>query len=215
MKQQHQVIERDFYYKRDITLTDMVKFAGVTLLSNFLAYYYMICFMYLTKFLTGSQIYIVVQVLGLLPIALLLPIFLLNQYIRAKIPHLFSLSDNSDHWYKKAIRWIAMGELIRFLIGFIPLSITKFGVITSPTTYLLYTLFYIEPFDKFDAIMLNNNIRFLDVVVFLVIYCLYFLLHSYFLGRKIKKEVTRHFVYLQGCMNEKEKYYDFNKRGGK
>lgn len=213
MNQKQQVIERDFFYKRELTYTDRLKFTCVTLLANLLAYYYMMCFMYLTRFLTGNAIYVVVQVLGLLPVALFLPVFLLNLYIRAKTPHLFSLSDKSSNWHKKAIRWVAMGEIIRFLIGFIPLSITKFGVITSPITYFLYNLFYIEPLDKFDAVMLNNNIRFLDVVVFLLIYCLYFLLHSYFLCRKIKKEVTRHFVYLQGCLDEKEKYYDFNKRG--
>lgn len=215
MNQKHRIIERDFYYKRDITYTDIFKFAGITMLVNLLAYYYMMCFMYLTRFLTGNAIYVVVQVLGLLPIAFFLPVFLLNLYMRAKIPYLFSLSDNSPNWRKKAIRWVAPGEIIRFLIGMIPLSITKCGVITSPITYLLYSLFYIEPFDKFDAVMLNNNMGFLDVVVFLLIYCLYFLLHSYFLCGKIKKEVTRHFIYLQGCIDEKEKYYDFNKRGNK
>ena len=211
MNQKRQVIGRDFYYKREITYTDMLKFAGITVLANFLAYYAIMCFMYVTDVLTGSAIYVVVQVLGSIPIALFLPAFLLGQYIRAKTPHFFSLSDRSEPWHKKAIRWAAMGEILRFLIGFIPLSMTKFGVITSPITYLLYNLVYLAPLGKFDAVMLNNNMGFLDVVVFLLIYVLYFSLNSYFLCRKMKKEVTRHFVYLQGCMDEKEKYYDFNK----
>ena len=209
MKQSDLVNERDFFYKREITHTDRLKFLGVALLSNYLAHYYMLCSRYLTRFLIVSQVYVIVQALCLIPIALLLPPFLIKQYIRAKTPHLFSLLDNSDDWHNKAFSWIAMGEFIRFLIGFIPLSVTKFGIITSPITYLLYESFYLEPLDKFDTVILNNHIGFFDAMVFLLIYGLYFLLHSYFLSRKIKKEVKRHLQYLQGCLNEKEKYYHY------
>ena len=213
MLQKQQVWERDFYYKREITSSDTLKFAGITLLSNLLTYYCMMCFTSLISSLNGSTFYIVLQTICLIPIALFLPIYLINQCVRKVVPRLFSLADNLELWYKKAFRLVFIGEILRFLIGFIPLSITKFGIITSPITYLLYTLFYIEPFEKFDAVVLNNELAFIDVAVFLLIYFSYFLLYDFYLGRKIKKEITRHLKYLQGCLNEKEKYYEFNKRG--
>jgi hypothetical protein len=84
---------------------------------------------------------------------------------------------------------------------------------TSPITYLLYTLFYIEPLGKFDAVLIKRKASFMDILVFLLIYCAYFFLYDYLMYGKIKKQILRHQQYLQGCMDEKEKYYNYNKRG--
>ena len=207
MNEKQFILERDFYYKREITYADQFKFLGVTLLAHFLAYYYMMCFTSLTRIWGGSVFYIIFQAIGLLPIAWLIPFFLIRQYVRARIPKLFSLADEQKDWLRKAFRWVSLGEILRFLVGLIPLSITEFGVMTSPVTYLLYTLFYIEPLGKFDQVLLKNNAGFWDLTVFFLIYSAYFFLYNYFMYRKIKHEISRHRQYLQGCLNEKEKYY--------
>ena len=187
MNEKQYVLERDFYYKREITYADRFKFLGVTLLAHFLAYYYMMCFTSLTQIWGGSAFYVVFQAIGLLPIAWLIPFFLTRQYLRARIPKLFSLADE----------------------GLIPLSTTRFGVMTSPVTYLLYTLFYIEPLGKFDAVLRDGKAGPLDLTVFFLIYGAYFFFYDYFLVRRIQKEAARHRQYLRGCLREKEKYYDY------
>lgn len=209
MNEKQYVLERDFYYKREITYADRFKFLGVTLLAHFLAYYYMMCFTSLTQIWGGSAFYVVFQAIGLLPIAWLIPFFLTRQYLRARIPKLFSLADEENGWRQKAVRWISLCELLRFLTGLIPLSTTRFGVMTSPVTYLLYTLFYIEPLGKFDTVLRDGKAGPLDLTVFFLIYGAYFFLYDYFLVRRIQKEAARHRQYLRGCLREKEKYYDY------
>lgn len=209
MNEKQYILERDFYYKREITYADRFKFLGVTLLAHFLAYYYMMCFTSLTQIWVGSAFYVVFQAIGLLPIAWLIPFFLIRQYLQARIPKLFSLADEENAWRQKAFRWISLCELLRFLTGLIPLSITRFGVMTSPVTYLLYTLFYIEPLGKFDAVLRDGKAGLLDLTVFFLIYGAYFFLYDYFLVRRIQKEAARHRQYLRGCLREKEKYYDY------
>ena len=209
MNEKQYVLERDFYYKREITYADRFKFLGVTLLAHFLAYYYMMCFTSLTQIWGGSAFYVVFQAIGLLPIAWLIPFFLTRQYLRARIPKLFSLADEESGWRQKAVRWISLCELLRFLTGLIPLSTTRFWVMTSPVTYLLYTLFYIEPLGKFDAVLRDGKAGPLDLTVFFLIYGAYFFLYDYFLVRRIQKEAARHRQYLRGCLREKEKYYDY------
>ena len=213
MNEKQYILERDFFYKREIMYADQFKFVAVTFLAHFIAYYYMMCFTSLTQVWGGSAFYIIFQAVGLIPIAWFLPFFLIRQYIRSRVPKLFSLADEPDSWKRKAIRWLSVSEILRGLIGVIPLSITGFGVMTSPITYLLYTLFYIEPLGKFDAVLIKRKASFVDILVFLLIYCAYFFLYDYLMYGKIKKEILRHQQYLQGCMDEKEKYYNYNKRG--
>lgn len=213
MNQNQFILERDFRYKREITYADQGKLVGVTLLAHLVAYYYMMCFTSLTRIWGGSAFYIIFQAIGLLPIAWFLPLLLMRQYIRARVPKLFSLADEPDTWRKKIFRWVSVCEILRILIGLIPLSVTRFGVMTSPTAYLLYTLCYIEPLDKFDTAVVQGKIGLLDLAVFLLIYGAYFFLYDLLLYRRIQKEILRHQQYLQGCMDEQEKYYHYGQRG--
>ena len=43
MTQNQQIIERDFYYQREVTASDSLKFLGVSLASQLAAYYYVLC----------------------------------------------------------------------------------------------------------------------------------------------------------------------------
>lgn len=209
---EQQVIERDFYFKRAISRSDTLKYAGITILANFMAYYFVFCVNYFLAILEGSASYVLLQIILFIPICAVVPSLLVYQYVRHFVPKYFSLADTPDTWSKKALQWMGIGELLRLLLGLVPLSITKFGATTAPLTYHLYTLFYVVPTDRFDAIMLDGGATFGDVAVFFVIYILYFALYALLLGRKITKEIARHQMYLEGCIKEKERFYNFNKK---
>lgn len=180
-----------------------------------MAYYLVSCIYSFISKLAANSMYLILQSIFIyVPICAVLPVFLMFQYIRHFVPKHFSLADNPRDWTRKMIKWVGFGEIARFLIGLIPLSITKCGVITSPLTYHLYTTFYLEPLGKFEAVMLNGNAETIDIAVFLLTYFLYFGIYCLLLYKKLKKEIIRHIKYLEGCMNEKKRFYDFNKNKG-
>ncbi len=153
----------------------------------------------------GTATHVVLQVLLTLPTTIVLPSFLVYRYLTSVIPKLFSLRDDIKLWHKKAVRLMAVEEVLRFLVGMLPLSFTKYGVLTSPVTYLIYTLVYVNPMEKYEEIMLNGHANVLDTAVFLLIYCVYFAVYNLFLFRKFKKEVLRQHRYLEGNLAEKQK----------
>ncbi len=215
MAQKDLVNERDFYAQKEVELYDVLKYAFIVILSNFMAYYLVSCIYYFISKLAASSMYLILQSIFIyVPICAVFPVLLIFQYIRHFVPKHFSLADSPRICTRKMIKWVGVGEIARFLIGLIPLSITQCGVITSPVTYHLYTLLYLEPMEKFEAVMLNGNAETLDIAVFLLIYCLYFGIYCLLLYKKLKKEIIRHIKYLEGCMNEKKRFYDFNKNEG-
>lgn len=215
MAQKDIVNERDFYAQKEVELYDVLKYAFIVILANFMAYYLVSCIYYFISKLAASSLYLILQSIFIyVPICAVFPVFFIFQYIRHFVPKHFSLADSPRVWIRKMIKWVGVGEIARFLIGLIPLSITQCGVITSPVTYHLYTLFYLEPLGKFEAVMLNGNAETVDIAVFLLIYCLYFGIYCLLLYKKLKREIIRHMKYLEGCMNEKKRFYDFNKNEG-
>ena len=215
MAQKDLVNERDFYAQKEVELYDVLKYALIVILANFMAYYLVSCIYSFISKLAANSMYLILQSIFIyVPICAVLPVFLMFQYIRHFVPKHFSLADSPRDWTRKMIKWVGVGEIARFLIGLIPLSITKCGVITSPVTYHLYTTFYLEPLGKFEAVMLNGNAEAADIVVFLLIYFLYFGIYCLLIYKKLKKEIIRHIKYLEGCMNEKKRFYDFNKNEG-
>ncbi len=215
MAQKDLVNKRDFYAQKEVELYDVLKYAFIVILSNFMAYYLVSCIYYFISKLAASSMYLILQSIFIyVPICAVFPVFFIFQYIRHFVPKHFSLADSPRVWTRKMIKWVGVGEIARFLIGLIPLSITQCGVITSPVTYHLYTLFYLEPLGKFEAVMLNGNAETVDIAVFLLIYCLYFGIYCLLLYKKLKREIIRHIKYLEGCMNEKKRFYDFNKNEG-
>lgn len=215
MAQKDLVNERDFYAQKEVEFYDVLKYAIIVILANFMAYYLVSCIYYFISKLAASSMYLILQSIFIyIPICAVLPVFLIFQYIRHFVPKHFSLADDPHAWIRKMIKWVGLGEIARFLIGLIPLSITQCGVITSPVTYHLYTLLYLEPLGKFEAVMLKGDSEAVDIVVFLLIYCLYFGIYCLLLYKKLKREIVRHIKYLEGCMNEKKRFYDFNKNEG-
>ena len=205
MTQNQQIIERDFYYKREVTSSDILKFIGVSAGAHLAAYYYILCFTSLISLWRGTATHVVLQVLLTIPAAIVLPSFLVHHCLTSAVPKLFSLRDDVNTWYKKAICLIAPEETLRFLTGLLPLPFTAYGVLTSPITYLLYTLVYVNPMDKYEEVMVDHHIGNIDAAVFLLIYGIYFFLYNFFLFRKFKKEVLRQHNYLEGCLSEKQK----------
>ena len=205
MTQNQQIIERDFYYTKEVTSSDILKFIGVSAGAHLAAYYYILCFTSLISLWKGTATYVVLQVLLTIPVAIVLPSFLVHRYLAWAIPKLFSLHDDVNVWYKKALRLMIGEEALRFLVGLLPLPFTAYGVLTSPVTYLLYTLVYVNPMDKYEEVLVNHHADLIDTAVFLLIYCTYFALYNLFLFRKFKKEVIRQHRYLEGCLAEKQK----------
>ncbi len=205
MTQNQQIIERDFYYKKEVTSSDILKFIAVSAGALLAAYYYILCFTSLISLWKGTATYVVLQVLLTIPVAIVLPSFLVHRYLTSAVPKLFSLRDDVNTWYKKAIRLIIGEEALRFLIGLLPLPFTAYGVLTSPVTYLIYTLVYVNPMDKYEEVLVNHHANLMDTTVFLLIYLTYFALYNFLLFRKFKKEVIRQHAYLEGCLAEKQK----------
>lgn len=205
MTQNQQIIERDFYYEKKVTSSDILKFIAVSAGAHLAAYYYILCFTSLISLWKGTATYVVLQVLLTIPVAIVLPSFLVHRYLASAVPKLFSLRDDVNTWHKKAIRLIIGEEALRFLIGLLPLPFTAYGVLTSPVTYLIYTLVYVNPMDKYEEVLVNHHANLLDTAVFLLIYLIYFSLYNFFLFRKFKKEVIRQHTYLEGCLAEKQK----------
>ena len=205
MTQNQQIIERDFYYEKKVTSSDILKFIAVSAGAHLAAYYYILCFTSLISSWKGTATYVVLQVFLTIPVSIVLPSFLVYRYLTSAVPKLFSLRDDVNIWHKKAIRLIAVEEAIRFLVGLFPLPFTEYGVLTSPVTYLLYTLVYINPMDKYEEVMVNHHANLIDIAVFLLIYLIYFALYNFFLFRRFKKEVIRQHTYLEGRLAEKQK----------
>lgn len=214
MTQNQQVIERDYYYKRQVTAKHIAKVAGFSFVGNVFTYFIVNNIFSILASLSSSDdvLYMIVGSIICLPVAILLPCFPIYKYLSFLLPRLYSLADAPKSWYKKAIRLISGSEILRFVLGLLPLNLTKYGVTTSPVTYLIYELLWIKPLDKYDDIWLNNEVALLDFLVFLIIYLIYFAVYEFFLLKKIKKEFVRQQKYLEGCLNEREKYYNFNKR---
>lgn len=209
MTQNQQIIERDFYWTKHITASDSLKFFGISMLSNFMAYYYVVCCNSLISVFEGMAAYVLLQALMTIPLTIFLPPFLMKFYIRSAVPKLYSLADDPQKWYRKAAKLMAVPEIIRFLAGILPVSFLNYGVLTSPVTYCLYSLLYITPFDKYNEVLLNGNIGVMDTIVFLLIYVLYYGIYEYVIVKKFRKEVFRHNVYLEGCLSEKLKVISY------
>lgn len=205
MTQNQQIIERDFYYKKQVTASDILKYLGISLLSNFAAYYYVICCTSMISIWEGTATYVLLQIILTIPLTIFLPPFLIFRYIRSVVPKLYSLADDLQKWYTKALRLTVISEIIRFLLGILPVNFLNYGVITSPVTYCLYSLFYITPLEKYDEVLLEGHASIIDTIVFLLIYMLYYVIFEYVISRKFKKEVIRHNFYLEGTLNEKLK----------
>ncbi len=213
MTQDQIIIQRDFYYQRTITVSDILKFIGVSFAVQFAAYYYIICITSLLAPLDGTATHVVLQVLLTIPVAIFLPSFLIHRYLSSVIPKRFSLKDDKSQWYRKAIRLMGIEEILRFCTGLLPLSFTAYGVLTSPITYLLYTLVYVNPMQRYDEIILNYQVGVLDIIVFLSIYSGYFAIYNLCLIRKFKQEVFRHHLNLESSLKEKEKTQMNYKKG--
>ena len=211
---QHQrVTIRDYYYKREVSFKHMAKVAAYTLGGNIVTYFIIAVILFMLEFYLAGNMVLVVAIGAVitLPIAALLPCFPPYRYLYFLVPRLYSLADDIKVWYEKAVKLIAFGEAMRFLVGLLPLPFTKHGIVTSPFTYFAYTFLYIYPTDSYERIVLNKEIRFVDGAAFAFIYLAYFAVYEIFLLRKIKKYMVNQQEYLEGARNEREKYYNYNK----
>lgn len=206
MNQEQLILERDYYYKRDVTSSDQIRFATVTVAAHLVVYWYMLWTPKLKSAFDGSVLYVLIETIVSLPVATVVPYLVVRRSITSVMTKLYSLADERDKWFAKAIRLISVGEIIRFLAGLLPIPLTGFGVMTSPITYLLYTLLWINPMQKYNEIMVQRDMTGVDIAVFLVIYILYFILYEAVLLRRMKKEILRHQKHLAGCLEERRKY---------
>ena len=213
-KNQHQRITiRDYYYKREVSFKHMAKVAAYTLGGNIVTYFIAALVIFLLEFYLAGNMVLVVAVgtFIILPISVVFPCFPPYRYLYHLVPRLYSLADDIKVWYKKATKLIVFSEICRFIVGLLPLAFTEYGILTSPFTYYTYVFLYVYPTDNYDRIMLNNDQGFVDVAVFMAIYLVYFVIYEFFLLRKIKKYMIGQQEYLEGCRQEREKYYNYNK----
>ncbi|MBR5444638.1 MAG: hypothetical protein IKV57_00850 [Clostridia bacterium] len=199
-------MKQDFQETKPVTVSEKLRFAGASLFSHLLAFWAVYCiYLYLYAYLEGSALFVLLQIFFTLPISILLPRWWMKKHLPTQIPRLYTLADDPEVWYKKALRLILPTEILRFLMGLLPFPICRCGLLTSPVTYLLYTLVYVIPLERYDAIMVQNQPTPLDTAVFLGIYCAYFIFYNLSLMKRFRKEAQSHIRYLEGQRTEKER----------
>ncbi len=213
MNQHQLIIQRDFYYKREITAGDRIKFAAVSIFAHVAVYFYTLyAVAVLLELWRGSAMYVVFEVLLTIPMTAVLPVLLVQVYLKPLIPQRYSLADDAAEWKRKAVSLMLPGEIVRFLLGLLPSAVFRYGTVTSPITMMLYTLVYANPTGKYDAIIGRGETSVMDYAVFLLIYLVYFALYETIILRLFRKRVTSHLRYLEGTMAEKEKYQHYGAR---
>lgn len=205
MTQNQQIPERDYYAEKTVTASHSLKFMLIHIGIHMAVYYCVLfCGVFFSAF-AGSATYVVLQAVTTIPLAIILPLILLKRYCQSVIPKLYTLADAPENWHRKAIRLILPGEIVRFLLGFVPIPILQYGVITSPAAYCLYNLCYITPLGKYEAVLVNRNGSAVDTIVFLGIYILYFAVYEVVIFRKFRKETVRHTTFLTGSLHERNR----------
>lgn len=206
MTQHQQVIRRDYYYERSVSWSERLKYAALAVCGHFAVYMFTVWMSSgLLEIWLGTATYVVFEVLLTIPTVVILPLCGMNLYLKKVIPPLYSLADDPKLWYKKAISLLLFGEAMRFIIGLLPTPVTIFGTVTSPVTMMLYMLFYLNPAGRYDAILVQGEILFADIAVFIVIYLGYFILHECIILHMFRKKHDSHIRYLIGSMKEYNK----------
>ena len=114
MAQKDLVNERDFYAQKEVELYDVLKYALIVILANFMAYYLVSCIYSFISKLAASSMYLILQSIFIyVPICAVLPVFLIFQYIRHFVPKNdkmgwcrgdSALSDRSDTFVNNEMR---------------------------------------------------------------------------------------------------------------
>ena len=217
MSTEKQTVERDFYYKREVNRKHKLKVLGFSLGGSFMTYIVITAIRMAFPFLSISSpsfgvSYIIFGAFICIPVAVLLPHWAVSKYLSNLIPRVYSLADDPREWKKKALQLISICEPVRFVLGLLPFSFTRFGSTTAPATFVIYSYFYLYPTEKYDQIIINNQAELVDWLVFLLIYILYFIICEFFFLKYIKKQMMCQQIYLNGMLAERDKYYNYNKR---
>lgn len=211
MTHDDKIIRRDFYFNREVTRKDKIKFMGITLISNAATFYIITLVAQLLSIMQGMALHVLLQALTLLPLSIILPWIMTTRALRHIVSRFYSLADDVDNWRGKAISIVTLGEAVRFGIGLLPTVFTKFGMITSPVTYHIYSLFYVVPTGRYEQAVGGAGTSFLDIAVFLLIYILYFAIYEFLFMKKFKKEVIRNKNFLEATLLERKKLDDMYK----
>ncbi|MBR4000480.1 MAG: hypothetical protein IKI93_19300, partial [Clostridia bacterium] len=59
--------------------------------------------------------------------------------------------------------------------------------------------------ERFEAVFYGGSISFLDIIIFLLIYLLYYTLHEFIIWRIYRNEYSSHIRFLEGSKKEYEK----------
>ena len=217
MSTNKQTVERDFYYKREVNRKHKLKVWGFSLGGHLMTYLVITAIRMAFPFMSFSSnsfgvSYVIMGALVCIPVAIILPHWAVRMYLSHLIPRIYSLADDPNEWRKKAVQLISICEPVRFVLGLLPLSFTRFGSTTAPATFVIYSYFYLYPTEKYDQIIMNYSFELVDILVFLLIYLAYFVIYEYFFLKYIRKQMIRQRIYLEGELAVREKYYNYNKR---
>ena len=207
----HELVrQRDYYYKTQVFIEDKLLFAAISFAAHIISYYLVVYIIgaYIGVFVSSPSWKFVFDLLICMPATLVCPLLILKMLLRRCIGRMYSLADDMGIWYKKAISLIIIGEVLRFVTAFLPFTYTRFGVLTSPFSYMLYSLVYLVPADRYEAVMLAEQTEIIDIIIFTVVYIISFTLYEFILLKITKNGLDRHMTDLKNRCFEHDSTYD-------
>ena len=128
---------------------------------------------------------------------------------------MYSLADKESEWQNKAVTLILPSEILRFILGLLPLPLLKFGTLTSPVIGYLYSavfgMIYFDNAILYETSLTSPYNSLPCAVFFIVIYLIYFALHLYTVLYIINKQRKLHKHRLLGDLNTYNKSQNFIK----
>ena len=75
-------------------------------------------------------------------------------------------SDNRKTWLYSCIRYCLPGEIIKFIICMVPISVCRFGAFINRISRLLYDILYLTKTPRYLKILYDNAYQLSDFVVY-------------------------------------------------
>ncbi len=203
-----EILQSTFYYENKIDVFSILMCVGILIGSQLFASFLLTLMNTLLGSwvsMSGGESLYVFRILFTVPLIIIVPIIIIRKNLKYVVGKHISLADEDKKWTDKALKLLLPCEILRFVIGLLPLSGTRLGYLTSPLTYQLYVLGYSFPFEKIEENGALMPLTTVDYLVFIGIYLVYFAVYELLLFRRYKKLRDSQINRLKGDLYERRK----------